>query len=294
MYELISVTENDFYIDCPSKIGLVRVSGNDFAAIDSGNDRDAGKKVLRAVRAQGWNLTAIYNTHGHADHIGGNRYLFDQTGCRIYAAGVEQAATRFPIFEPYTLCAAYPPKELRNKFLLAQESPAELLTEAALPSRLRAVPLPGHTAEMTGFLTDDGTFYVGDAVSSEETLRKYALTYQYDLAAALQTLAWLETAEASCFVPSHAPACADIAPLARKNAETLRANAEEILSLCREPVTFEELLKRLFDRENIPMSTGQFYLIGSTLRSYLTWLCDIGRAAYTFSDNRMLFTAVED
>ena len=70
MYELIQLTEHDYYIDCPAKIGLVRIDEDNVVLIDSGNDKDAGKKVFRILEANGWNLKAIFNTHSHADHIG--------------------------------------------------------------------------------------------------------------------------------------------------------------------------------------------------------------------------------
>ena len=78
MYELIQLTEHDYYIDCPAKIGLVRIDEDNVVLIDSGNDKDAGKKVFRILEANGWNLKAIFNTHSHADHIGGNRFLQDK------------------------------------------------------------------------------------------------------------------------------------------------------------------------------------------------------------------------
>ena len=73
MYELIQVTENCCYFDCPAKIGLVKTGADRVCLIDSGNDKDAGKKVKRALDANGWTLEAIYNTHSHADHIGVNQ-----------------------------------------------------------------------------------------------------------------------------------------------------------------------------------------------------------------------------
>ena len=39
MYELISLTEHDHYIDCPAKIGVVRISDSDVVLIDSGTTR---------------------------------------------------------------------------------------------------------------------------------------------------------------------------------------------------------------------------------------------------------------
>ena len=89
MYELIQASGGSCYIRSPARIGLVRLNETDVCLIDSGGDKDAGRKVRQLLDARGWRLTAIYNTHSHADHIGGNRYLQKQTGCRIYAPDIE-------------------------------------------------------------------------------------------------------------------------------------------------------------------------------------------------------------
>ena len=71
MYELNQVSGNSYYIQSPAKIGLVRLNDTDVCLIDSGNDKEAGRKVRQLLDQNGWHLTAIYNTHSNADHIGG-------------------------------------------------------------------------------------------------------------------------------------------------------------------------------------------------------------------------------
>ncbi len=100
MYELIQISERNYYIQSPARIGLIRLEGQDVCLIDSGNDKNAGRKVRQILDTNGWRLTAIYNTHSNADHIGGNKYLQEQTGCKIYAPGIDCAFTRHPILEP--------------------------------------------------------------------------------------------------------------------------------------------------------------------------------------------------
>ena len=77
MYELIQVSENCYYIESPARIGLVRLNETDVCLIDSGSDKDAGRKVRQHLDKNDWRLTAIYNTHSNADHVGGNQYLLN-------------------------------------------------------------------------------------------------------------------------------------------------------------------------------------------------------------------------
>ena len=172
MYELVQITERSYYIQCPAKIGLVRLEGVQVCLIDSGSDKDAGRKVRQILDANGWRLAAIYVTHSNADHIGGCQYLQKQTGCRIFAPGIEQAFTRYPVLEPSFLYGGFPPKDLRPKFLMAKESPAEYLTDAVLPKGLTSFPLPGHFFDMVGFRSEDGVGYLADCLSSKENREK--------------------------------------------------------------------------------------------------------------------------
>ena len=151
MYELNQVSDRCYYIQSPAKIGLVRLNDTDVCLIDSGNDKDAGRKVRQHLDANGWHLTAIYNTHSNADHIGGNKYLQAQTGCKVYAPGIECDMTRHTVLEPAFLYGGYPCKDLRHKFLMAQASDAQPLTAEALPEGFEMIPLPGHFFDMVGF-----------------------------------------------------------------------------------------------------------------------------------------------
>jgi hydroxyacylglutathione hydrolase len=64
-------------------------------------DTPDAEAYLREANAQGWPITAIWNTHWHPDHAGGNLAIKAATGCEIFApaaeaekiAGVDQKVT---------------------------------------------------------------------------------------------------------------------------------------------------------------------------------------------------------
>lgn len=289
MYELIQVSERCYYIQSPAKIGLVRLAGQEVCLIDSGNDKDAGRKVRQILDANGWTLTAIYNTHSNADHIGGNKYLQSQTGCQVYAPGIECDFTRHPILEPSFLYGGYPCGELRHKFLLAQESDARPLREDCLPEDFEIISLPGHFFDMVGFRTPDDVVYLADCLSSRETLDKYQIGFIYDVAAYLDTLERVKKMDGRLFIPAHAQATERITGLAQYNIDKVLEIADRIVDICREPQSFETILQQLFSRYGLTMNFEQYVLVGSTVRSYLAWLKDTGRMETLFENNMLLW-----
>lgn len=289
MYELIQVTDRSYYIQSPAKIGLVKLNDREVCLIDSGNDKDAGRKVRQILDANHWKLTAIYNTHSNADHIGGNKYLQGQTGCKIYAPGIECDFTRHPVLEPAFLYGGYPCKDLRHKFLLAQESNAEYLTKDVVPEGFEIISLPGHFFDMAGFRTPDDVVYLADCLSSRETLDKYQIGFIYDVAAYLKTLEMVKSLTAKMFIPAHAAATTDISGLAQYNIDKVNEIAEKIVDICAEPLCFEVILQRLFGEYSLTMTFEQYALVGSTVRSYLAWLKDTGRLSVKFENNLLLW-----
>lgn len=292
MYELIQVSESCYYIESPAKIGLVRLNETDVCLIDSGSDKDAGRKVRQHLDKNGWRLTAIYNTHSNADHVGGNQYLQKQTGCAVYAPGIECDITRHPLLEPSFLYGGFPPSELRHKFLMAQPSDAHELTADVLPKGFELLPLPGHFFDMVGFRTAEDVVYLADCLSSRETLDKYQIPFIYDVAAYLTTLETVKTMQARMFVPAHATAAEDVSQLTQYNIDKVQQVADRILTLCAQPLCSEVLLQKLFTAYGLDMTFQQYALVGSTVRSFLSWLKGEGRLTAEFADNMLLWRAV--
>lgn len=289
MYELNQVGEKSYYIDCPAKIGIYLADDKNVYLIDSGNDKDAGKKVRKILEGKSWQLQGILNTHSNADHIGGNQYLQQQTGCKIFAGGIEKAFTEYPILEPSFLYGGYPCKDLRHKFLLAKPSVVADFSDGSFPKEVEIIPLKGHFFDMAGFRTPDGTMFLADCLASEETLDKYKIAVLYDVAQYLQTLETVKTMKAKMFVPAHAPATDNITELADYNINKVHEAAEKIISLCTEPASFETILQNLFSDFGLTMNFEQYVLVGSTVRSYLSWLKDNGKLSVSFEDNMLLW-----
>ncbi|MEE0928769.1 MAG: MBL fold metallo-hydrolase [Acutalibacteraceae bacterium] len=293
MYELIQLAENTYYVQSPAKIGIVKLNDTEVCLIDSGNDKDAAKKVRKILETNGWVLKMILNTHSNADHIGGNKYLQEQTNCKIYASGIECDFTNHPILEPSFLYGGYPPKELRHKFLMAQESCAERLTKQILPNGFEVIELPGHFFDMVGFRTPDDVVFLADCLSSKETLDKYQIGFIYDVQSYLDTLEKVNNMSARVFVPSHAVPCEDITDLVQYNMQKVYEIADKICCLCTEGLCFERLLQALFHEYGLTMTFEQHALVGSTVRSYLAWLKGNERLDATFENNMLIWKTVD-
>ncbi len=286
--ELVKVGEKTYYIKNATNIGIYKIDDNNVYLIDTGNDKDAGKKILKIIDEQGWNVKGIITTHSNADHIGGNKVIQDRTNCTILAYKIEKSFTEFPILESSFLYGGYPFKDIRNKFLLAKESVVTPI-ENNLPEGLEYFALKGHFFDMIGIKTSDNVYFLADSLFSEETITKYHLFFIYDVREFLNTLDYLNTLNGSLYIPSHCEATSDISSLIELNRNKVNEIMNKLYNVCEKEMTFEEILKYIFDEYNLIMNGNQYVLVGSTIRSYLSYLCDENKLCYDFKDNKMVW-----
>lgn len=287
MYELVRAGERTYYIEAPAKIGVYKMDENRVCLIDSGSDKDTAKKILKILDAEGWQLDRVINTHSHADHIGGAALLKQRTGARVYCAGTDRLISLDTLLEPTNLYGGYPPKALRNKFLMASPCETEELTEEALPEGMSMLRLDGHSFAMTAIKTVDDVWFIADALMSAEVLEKYHVSYLFDPGAYMKSLESLMELEGQLFIPAHGEAMEDIAPLAQLNLQKVHEIIDLVKHLCTVKTTFEDLLKAVFDQYGLIMNFNQHVLVGSTLRSYLSYLLDEGETSHSFEENRL-------
>ena len=287
MYELIQVGEKTYYINCPARMGIYKMDETRVCLIDSGNDKDAGKKVLKILAANNWTLGMIINTHSHADHIGGNNLLQQRTGCPIYGVETECAFTKHTILESSFIYGGYPYKKLRNKFLMAQPSVVQLLTEEVLPEGMEMLRVDGHTFSMVALKTEDDIWFLADCVTGEAILEKYHISFMQDVEAYMASLNIVEELSGKLFIPSHTEPVTDIRPLVQINRQKVYEIIDVRKQICTRPKGFDVILKEVFDRYQLLMDNNQHVLVGSTIRSYLSYLYDKQELQITFLNNEM-------
>ena len=315
--ELLHLAGSSWVIPGPTNIGVVERDGGVYL-IDSGNDKDAGRKINRLINDKGWKLSGIINTHSNADHIGANDYFRRMTNCRIFATQTEKAFIESPQLEGAFLWGGYTPNEMKNKFFEAKPSRVTDLSRvdslgdrdsvdgangvgAEILPGLRAIALPGHYFEMIGVVTDDRVAYLGDAMFGVTVLEKHPIPYVYDVARYKETIERIKSLDADYFVISHGEIERNIQSLAALNLQ----RAADIEGYIMESLaglehhgdgpapsgqSFEDILSYVCDKMGVALDVGQYALTGNTIRSFLSYLLNSGTIAYQFADNRMYWT----
>lgn len=287
--------EHTWYIDGPVTLGVVEHEGS-VALIDSGNDKDAGRKIGKLLKRMGWSLEIIYNTHSNADHIGGNRFLQSRWECRIGASKLEIPFIEHPEFEPAFLWGGYPYKRIRNKFLMAEPS---TVTDLVIPGSplepfmLKATALPGHFIDMVGYVSEDKYFFCADSFFPEDIIKKYHIFYIYDVSAFLSTLDMLRSHSYEAVIPSHGSPGGDIRDLIDLNRSKIKETCALVIELCRTPLSQDELIGGVSREYGLEMSAAQYVLVGSTLRSYLSYLEAEGLVQGIIADHLMKWAAAD-
>lgn len=308
--DLIKISKHVFCLPLSTNIGIIALpSGKEKTSvylIDSGNNKSHADAIAECLKSSFPSpvLKAIINTHSHADHCGANIYLKELTGCQIWASTGEAAIMECPVIESGLIWGGMPVKELETPYFVARQCKVDrtftnsehFLIEDKIS--VQSVSLKGHYIDQTGFLITDTdkkkTMFAGDALSGRNVIKKYWIQYLFNEELTKQSLEKLSGINADFYVPGHGQCVQEIEGLVELNMIALLETEDMILDELKTPKTAEQVLKAVADRNSIPLKLSQYTLIGCTLRSYLSSLCDAGRIKYEIKDNIMYWSVFQE
>lgn len=291
MIDLIKLGNKTYYLKSPVNIGIYLIDEENVCVIDTGNSKDFGKIVDKILIKNNWNLKYIINTHSHADHIGGNKFLQNKYNCRIFASRIESYFINEPLLEPAMLYSANPSKEMFSHMLKADASVCEDISECVIEG-IEIINLEGHSIGQIGVVTSDGVCFVGDAYTSDKILNKYAIQYVYDVEKYLRTLSFLKETNYKYYVPAHGEVENDCKNTIDVNILNVLAIEKEIMNIIKEEITYSTFLKKVFIKYHIKMNAIQYHLISATIKSFLTKLEKEEKIEFIYKDNELCLKTI--
>jgi len=122
--------------------------------VDPGEE---GKKIHRLLGEKGWVLEKILLTHGHFDHVGGVRFLKEQTGAAVYIHEADATMMRNASLQGAMFGLRVPEPPRPDVFL--KEGDIVSLAD----QEFRVLHTPGHSQGHVTFLVG-GMAFVGDLI----------------------------------------------------------------------------------------------------------------------------------
>lgn len=277
----------------PACVGIIR-GNSGWILIDSTVETAAIKKIIKALpemeTGKGVHISALINTHAHADHCGGNKWLSSTYQPEIYASVTEAVYIESPFLEPHYLFSAEPPKALKNKFFMAEpskvshpvafESPGKGLGYSDYERRkkltidgvsLELVKIHGHSTEMIGVVTEEGYFFCGDLLFTKIILEKHPMLFLHDLEAYIDSVKWCLAQTFKGSILTHGGYFEDHKPLAIATLNRLETNTKMILELIKEPIDEFQIHKQVSECFELEENFGGWHLNHGVVRSYLNY-----------------------
>jgi glyoxylase-like metal-dependent hydrolase (beta-lactamase superfamily II) len=274
-------------------IGLVR-DGKRAIVIDSGIDKDSGRRIVKAIEALGWHIDILINTHSHADHCGGNKYIQEKTNAQTYAPAIEAGIIQVPYLEPLFLSGgASPIRELQNGFLMACPSRVDVVIEGQRELQfgsvnIKIIPLPGHSLNQIGLDIED-TLFCADSIFSEEILQKHKIPFFIDIEREKQTLDFLQNTTNKFYVPSHAKPCTHIGNLVMANSKVIQ-EVQKCIAEKAENSNKDQILRGVCDWFGVELREfPQYYLTSTAVMAYLSYLEKQGLLEPTLVKNELFW-----
>lgn len=310
---LVSLSKNIHYISGFTNIGVLTTSNKEAYFIDTGANEEFSIPAWHIFQKQfpDHKLKAVLITHAHSDHVGGDDSLIEETGCELWASRLDGFLLEMPVIMPALISNGLPVMETEIDYYYSKSktgSSRELKDKEEFilgdnDFKVKIYSLPGHFFSQIGFLIEDlkndenskysKIFFAGDAIYGRSEVKRYWIPYNFNEEEFLKTLETIKAINADVTVPSHG----NLIPneileenIELNNIQTIETE-KMILSILKEKAfSFEHILKKVADINGLELRVHQAYLIGSTLRGFLSCLQHRGLIKQEVVENTVMWS----
>ncbi|CAN5637739.1 MBL fold metallo-hydrolase [soil metagenome] len=292
------LSEHAGYIPGAVNIGVIVGASNTCAMIDTGLNDSNARKALKAIEQDlALPVTTIINTHGHADHFGGNAFVVKRTGASVWAPEVDEATIRYPVLQPTMLFAGADPLEaMRRGFLLAEPSPVDVVFGPGPLEfegvKIDGVALKGHSPGQTGLLIDE-VFFCADVVLPPTVLEKYKIPYLYSVSEHILSLERALYTTCKWAVPGHGEVTNSLRESIGMNQRIVSQVSSFIVDSLPTPKPAEQLFVEVLRHFDAPVDNpSAYFLLHPTIYAFLSHLERLGEVGLLFDDRQLLWQRV--
>lgn len=273
MFELTKIKGNTYNFDAYTNVGVFINKKGQVVLIDACDHKRTVRTFNKLLEEKGFKPDIVICTHGHVDHIAGNKFFSEKYGAKLLCSEKDQVFIKHTDIEPdifYNGCSVN--KKL-NPYYQAEPSNPEVFSADNIPDGVELIPMPGHAWEMVGVKTEDNVIFLADSIMSKETWDEHKMPFFNDVNSSMETLERVKNLEADMFIASHVQPMTDIKELAEYNIQKFKERKQSVYNICdgkSADEIFVELMKEL--QLEIPSNRYQMYYI--MMRHYLQALID--------------------
>lgn len=277
--------------------GVYKFPDNSCLLIDSGSNEKRAAKLLDLIEEQGWTVRAIFNTHFHADHCGGNQFIQKISNCSIYASALDSVFIENPILTPYSMYSAYPLKLLTSKYLMpapsrvtniVSENDWELINE-----HFSIIELPGHTMGHLGIMTPDQVMFAGDSVVSEHLLNVNPFLYLADVESQFTTLQKLRNCSYRKLYLAHVGVAENPDEIIEKNYQIMIRILDTLMDILKKPSSREAAISKLTGGMDLQLNRNHYIRLGASISAFLSYLYNNNQIIAFVDQNNLKFRIKE-
>ena len=132
--------------------------------------------------------------------------------------------------------------------------------------------------------------FLGDGLLGYKTINRYWISFLIDYKKLLSSFEKINQIKADLYIPSHGEITSSISETVEMNQIAILSTESCILKeLKKSPLSTENLVKKVCEKNAINLKLMQYALITSTIKSYLTVMYNEQKVDFTIEDNILLW-----